>query len=68
MVARRGGEPMRRIIERLLLLTVAVFCLAVSSCYVSGGYVGYGYSPNYYDDVFYSAPIDRYGYGFYGHP
>jgi hypothetical protein len=59
---------MKRIIERLVLLTVAVFCLAASSCYVSGGYVGYGYSHNHYDDVFYSAPIDRYGYGFYGHP
>jgi len=48
-----------------------VFCLAAASCYVSGGtYVGYGYSSGYYDDVFYSAPIDRYGYGggFYGRP
>jgi hypothetical protein len=59
---------MRRTIERILLLTMAVFCLAASSCYASGGYVGYGYSPNYYDNVFYSAPMDRYGYGFYGHP
>ena len=62
---------MRRTIERLVLLTVVVFGLAASSCYVSGGgYAGYGYSPNYYDDVFYSAPVDRdgYGRGFYGHP
>jgi hypothetical protein len=61
---------MRRTIERILLLTLVVFCLAASSCYVSGGYVGYGYGygNNYYDDVFYSAPMDRYGYGFYGHP
>jgi len=62
---------MKPIIERLVLLTVAVFCLAAASCYVSGGtYVGYGYSSGYYDNVFYSAPIDRYGYGggFYGRP
>lgn len=59
---------MKRLIERLLLLTVAVFCAAASSCHVSGGtYVGYGYTHNYYDDVFYTAPVDRYG-GFYGHP
>jgi hypothetical protein len=59
---------MKRVIERLVLLTVVVFCLAASSCYASGGYVGYGYTQDYYGDVFYSAPIDRYGYGFYGHP
>jgi len=59
---------MKRFAERLVLLAVVVFCLAASSCYASGGYVGYGYSRNYYDDVFYSAPIDRYVYGFYGHP
>ena len=59
---------MKRFTERLVLLAVMAFCLAASSCYASGGYVGYGYSHNYYDDVFYSAPIDRYGYGFYGHP
>ena len=59
---------MKRFTERLVLLAVVVFCLAASSCYASGGYVGYGYSHNYYDDVFYSVPIDRYGYGFYGHP
>ena len=59
---------MRRTIERLVLLTVLVFGVAASSCYVSGGYVGYGYTHDYYDDVFYSAPIDRYGAGFYGHP
>ncbi len=59
---------MSRIIERVVLLTVLVFCLGVSSCYVSGGYVGYGYTQDYYGDVFYTAPIDRYGYGFYGRP
>jgi len=58
---------MKRIIERLVLLTMAVFCLAASSCYASGGYVGYGYTDNYYDQVFYTAPVNRYG-GFYGHP
>ena len=59
---------MKRHIETLVLVAVAVFCLAAASCYVSGGYVGYGYSPNYYHDVFYTAPMNRYGYGFYGHP
>lgn len=59
---------MRRFIERLVLLTVLVFAFAVCGCYVSGGYVGYGYTQDYYGDVFYSAPINRYGYGFYGHP
>lgn len=61
---------MKRILERIVLLTVLVFCFAAVSCYASGGYVGYGYgySQDYYGDVFYSAPIDRYGYGFYGHP
>jgi hypothetical protein len=59
---------MMRLIERLVLLTVALFCLAAASCYASGEYtVGYGYTHGYYDDVFYTAPIDRYG-GFYGHP
>jgi len=63
-------------IERLVLGTVMVFCLAASGCYVSTGtYVGYGYTYNYYDEVFYTSPFDRYGYGydgygygFYGHP
>lgn len=59
---------MKRLLERLLLATVLILGLSASSCYVSGGYVGYGYTQGYYDDVFYSAPIDRYGYGFYGHP
>ena len=59
---------MKRVIERLVLLTMVVFCFAASSCYASGGYVGYGYTHSYYDDVFYSAPINRYGGGFYGHP
>lgn len=55
--------------ERSLLLGIALFCLAAASCYAGGGYnVGYGYSGDYYGDVFYQAPIDRYGYGFYGHP
>jgi len=62
---------MSRIFERAMLLTLFILCLAASSCYASGGtYVGYGYGNrgDYYGDVFYSAPIDRYGYGFYGHP
>ena len=60
---------MKRILERVVLLLTVLCCLAASSCYTTGGaYVGYGYSPNYYDDVFYSAPASRYGYGFYGHP
>ncbi|MBW1906498.1 MAG: hypothetical protein JRD92_12350 [Deltaproteobacteria bacterium] len=60
---------MKRFTERLLLLAVLVLYLAASGCYASGGYAGYGYGyNNYYDDAFYSPPIDRYGYGFYGHP
>jgi hypothetical protein len=43
--------------------------LAAASCFGSGeAYLGYGYTHSYYDDVFYTPPIDRYGYGFYGHP
>ena len=59
---------MRRIIERVVLLTVLVFCLGVSSCYVSSGYVGYGYTQDYYGDVFYRSSMDRAAYGFYGRP
>jgi len=64
---------MKRLTERLVLAAVLVFCLAAASCYASGGYVGYGYGGGYYDDPFYTPPIDRYGYGygyggFYGHP
>ena len=59
---------MKRFIERLVLLTVLVFGVGASSCYASGGYAGYGYTQGYYDQVFYSAPIDRYGAGFYGRP
>jgi hypothetical protein len=66
---------MKRIVHRVLLAAVAVFCLGTSDCY-SGTYVGYGYGygpgygPGYYNDVFYTPPIDRYGYGygFYGRP
>jgi hypothetical protein len=64
---------MNRIVDRVVLLTVAVFCLGVSDCYTTA-YVGYGYGPGYgpgyYNDVFYTPPIDRYGYGygFYGRP
>ncbi|MBW2548536.1 MAG: hypothetical protein JRE82_15170 [Deltaproteobacteria bacterium] len=47
---------MKRHIERLVLVAVAVFCLAAASCYVSGGYVGYGYSPNYVTGPPPSAP------------
>lgn len=59
---------MRRWLPRVLLLVAAWLCTAASSCYVSGGTVGYGYTPDYYNEVFYTPPIDRYGYGFYGHP
>ena len=64
---------MNRLVERIVLLTVFLLCLAASSCTAYGGtYVGYGYGPgysgDYYGDVFYSAPMDNYGYGFYGHP
>lgn len=59
---------MSRLLPKILLGLFALLCTAASSCYVSGGYVGYGYTANYYDDVFYTPPIDRYGYGFYGHP
>lgn len=59
----RGG------VARLVLATIVVFCLGASRCYVSTStYVGYGYTHSYYDDVFYTPLIDRYGYGFYGHP
>jgi hypothetical protein len=62
------AEAMRRLLARLIVVCFALLCTAASSCYVSGGYVGYGYAHSYYDDVFYTAPIDRYSYGFYGHP
>ena len=66
---------MKRFMERLLLVIFLLLSLGASSCY-GGTYVGYGYGGGYgygyggggYNDVFYSAPIDRYGYGFYGHP
>ena len=61
---------MNRRIERALLLIVFLFCFAAASCGAySGEYqVGYGYTGgNYYDDVFYTPPIDR-GAGFYGYP
>lgn len=60
---------MKRWIERVFLLTLAVACLAAASCGTYGGevQVGYGYTAgNYYDDVFYTPPIDR--AGFYGYP
>ena len=61
---------MKRIVEQLVLLTVGILCLAASSCYVASGSVGYGYGyhGDPYGDVFYSDPIDRYDYGFHGHP
>ena len=60
---------MTHIIARIVLLTLVVLCLGVSDCYGSGTtYVGYGYNEDYYGDVFYTPPIDRYGYGFYGYP
>jgi hypothetical protein len=59
---------MKRLTERLVLVAVLVLYLAASGCYASGGYVGYGATHDYYDEAFYRAPIDRYGYGFYGHP
>jgi len=62
---------MKRLVQRIVLLSAVVLCLGVSDCQVSGTtYVGYGYQPDYYGDVFYTSPIDRYGYGygFYGRP
>lgn len=59
---------MKSMILRVVLLALAAGFTMATSCYVSGGYVGYGYTHSYYDDVFYRPPIDRYGYGFYGHP
>ena len=59
---------MRRGVHRRLLLMLALLFVGVSSCVAGGGaYVGYGYTGDYYGDVFYTPPIDRYG-GFYGHP
>ena len=61
---------MRRSLERALLFCIALSCLATLSCGAYGGEVrvGYGYTGgNYYDDVFYTPPIDR-GAGFYGYP
>jgi hypothetical protein len=66
----RGGAAMKRPIERTLLLLLTLAALAASSCGAYGGEVrvGYGYTGgNYYDDVFYTPPIDR-GAGFYGYP
>jgi hypothetical protein len=63
----------KRIVQRIALVVLAVLCLGTSDCY-TGAYVGYGYGPGYgpgyYDEVFYTPPIDRYGYGygFYGRP
>jgi hypothetical protein len=58
---------MRRATKMLVLL--ATLGLAAASCFGAGEvYVGYGYTHSYYDDVFYTPPMDRYGYGFYGHP
>jgi hypothetical protein len=65
-----GGVEMKRQFERLLLTIVALSCIAAASCGAYGGeyQVGYGYTGgNYYDDVFYTPPIDR-GAGFYGYP
>jgi hypothetical protein len=62
---------MKKLIGRIVLVTVLGLNLGSASCYAYGdSYVGYGYTQDYYGDVFYSAPIDRYGYGygFYGHP
>lgn len=56
---------MKRFVERFLLVTFVLLSFGASSCY-GGTYVGYGGGG--YNDVFYSAPIDRYGYGFYGRP
>lgn len=61
---------MKRFLERAILVFVAISCLASASCGAYGGEVrvGYGYTGgNYYDDVFYTPPIDR-GAGFYGYP
>jgi hypothetical protein len=60
---------MKKVLERTLLLALGLACFSLASCGVYGGevYVGYGYTGgNYYDDVFYTPPIDR--AGFYGYP
>jgi hypothetical protein len=67
MVADRRGEPMTHRMKGLVLLAMLGF--AATSCFGAGEvYVGYGYNHSYYDDIFYTSPMDRYGYGFYGHP
>lgn len=61
---------MKRRIERALFVLAVLSCLTATSCGSYGGEyrVGYGYTGgNYYDDVFYTPPIDR-GIGFYGYP
>jgi len=67
---------MKRIVQRVVLLSVAVVCLGTSDCY-TGTYMGYGYGPGYgpggygyYNDGFYGPPRGGYGYGygFYGRP
>ena len=60
---------MKKVVERALLLALALACVASTSCgaYYGETYVGYGYSGgNYYNDVFYTPPIDR--AEFYGYP
>jgi hypothetical protein len=59
-----------RVLEGLALLAIGIACLASASCGGAAGgyYVGYGYSGDPYGEVFYRAPVDRYGGGFYGHP
>lgn len=67
---------MKRILEWIVFLGLVALCLGVSECDGSRpsrvgygyGYNYYGYNQGYYGDVFYTPPIDRYGYGFYGHP
>jgi len=59
---------MKRWMMRALLVGVISCVLGTSSC-TSNYTVGYGYTGgDPYGDVFYSQPMDRYGYGFYGHP
>jgi len=69
----------KRIVQRITLLVVAVLCLGQSDCY-TGSYVGYGYGygygpgygpgygAGYYNDGFYGPPMMGGGYGFYGRP
>jgi hypothetical protein len=58
---------MRRAVLRAFFAATVCLVLGSSSC-TANYTVGYGYTGDPYGDVFYRQPVDRYGYGFYGHP